>query len=96
MQERVVTITFPITSRDFSARGLALERSLILAAERATEAFRAPGFGVGPYSANAVGVSTIVHAHEGHPLEGAYHEHVYSDGPHEHPNLGLGAIRRDN
>ena len=55
-QERLVTITFRITSRDFSARGPALERALIQAAERATQALAAPGFGVGPYSFNAVGV----------------------------------------
>ena len=101
-QERLVTIHFRIASRDFSARGPALEDCLFRAADNATTVFRVKGFVVGPYSANTVGMPDtkikvpeaiyVVHEHEGHPLEGADHEHVH-DGPHDHPNLGLGAIR---
>ena len=95
MEERQVTITFRIRSRDFEQRGPALERALTQAAEQAQSAFAAASFAPGPWSANTVGVpevNYIVHEHEGHPLEGADHEHVH-DGPHQHPRQGLGAIR---
>mgnify|MGYP001561569252 CR=1 FL=1 len=75
-QERLVTITFRITSRDFSARGPALKRALTQAGEQATAAFVEASFAPGPWSATVGVPDGVVHEHEGH------------DGPHQHPRQG--------